>query len=52
MVHVSNRLPSLETLRAERDEHSSGRGIGGGGCGSSLPPPPTLGEREDAEKYS
>ena len=52
MVRVSNRLPSLETLRAERDEPSSGCGIGGG-RGSSLPPPPTLREREreDAEKY-
>ena len=53
MVRVSNRLPSLETLRAGGDEPSSGRGIGGGGCGSFLPPPPTLRrEREDAEKYS
>ena len=52
MVRVSNRLLSLETLRAGGDEPSSGRGVGGGGCGSSLPPPPTLREREDAEKYS
>ena len=50
MVRVSNRLPSLETLRAGGDEPSSGRGIGGGGCGSSLPPPPTLRERERRRK--